>query len=149
LAVVAQRRGGVEEVRAVARRAAAMTEEVAAVVEVEVEVEEEVVDMPSSTAPASDPATATARRCGVDAASATLASAMCQPRRLVGSSRRVDVDLLLAWKFVGWLTLPPILEAPIPASDCAKTGHSRSVTCLGGQRVQRRGRRCVEPGWFL
>ena len=50
--------------------------------------------LPSSTAPESDPATATARRRGVDAASATLTSAMCQPRRLVGSSRRVNVDLL-------------------------------------------------------
>ena len=52
------------------------------------------------------------------------------------SSRRVDVELL------GLEVRRPVDSASDPrgsdpASDCAKTGHSRSVTCLGGQHVQK------------
>ena len=64
------------------------------------------------------------------------------------SSRRVDVELL------GLEVCRPVDSASDPrgsdpASDCAKTGHSRSVTCLGGQHVQRRGRWCVEKGLLV
>ena len=64
------------------------------------------------------------------------------------SSRRVDVELLglEVRRLVDSASDPRGSE---PASDCAKTGHSRSVTCLGGQHVQRRGRWCVETGLFL
>ena len=64
------------------------------------------------------------------------------------SSRRVDVELLglEVRRLVDSASDP---RGSDPASDCAKTGHSRSVTCLGGQHVQRRGRWCVETGLFL
>ena len=100
-------------------------------------------------ASASDPAPATA----LDEAASTR-RAQLWPRRCAASTarrasrRRVDVELLglEVRRLVDSASDP---RGSDPASDCAKTGHSRSVTCLGGQHVQRRGRWCVETGLFL
>ena len=69
-------------------------------------------------APASDPATATARRGGVDAASAALTLGHGEPRRPVGS-RRVDDELLglVVRQLVDSASAPRCSD---PASDCAQ-----------------------------
>jgi len=67
---------------------------------------------------ASDPATATARRGGVDAASAALTLGDGEPRRPVGS-RRVDDELLglVVRQLVDSASAPRCSD---PASDCAQ-----------------------------